>query len=49
MRPSIAEEPTDFIVSGHERGGGGLAAAVSLKATDTDDAKIAFQMPPIIQ
>jgi len=33
-----------FIVAGHSAGGG-LAAAVSLKATDTGDAKIAFQMP----
>lgn len=33
-----------FIVAGHSAGGG-LAAAVSLKATDTNDAKIAFQMP----
>lgn len=33
-----------FIVSGHSAGGG-LAAAVSLKATDTGDVKIAFQMP----
>jgi acetyl esterase/lipase len=33
-----------FIVAGHSAGGG-LAAAVSLKATDTDDARIAFQMP----
>jgi len=33
-----------FIVSGHSAGGG-LAAAVSLRAADTGDAKIAFQMP----
>lgn len=33
-----------FIVSGHSAGGG-LTAAVSLKATDTGDVKIAFQMP----
>lgn len=33
-----------FIVAGHSAGGG-LAAAVSLKATDTGDARIAFQMP----
>lgn len=33
-----------FIVSGHSAGGG-LAAAVSLKAAETGDARIAFQMP----
>ncbi len=33
-----------FIVAGHSAGGG-LAAAVTLKATDTNDVKIAFQMP----
>ena len=41
---SIGGRTDGFIVSGHSAGGG-LAAAVSLKATDTDDAKIAFQMP----
>ena len=41
---SIGGRTDRFIVSGHSAGGG-LAAAVSLKATDTDDAKIAFQMP----
>ncbi len=33
-----------FIVAGHSAGGG-LTAAVSLKATDTQDVAIAFQMP----
>ena len=33
-----------LIVAGHSAGGG-LAAAVTLKATDTQDVKIAFQMP----
>lgn len=33
-----------LIVAGHSAGGG-LAAAVSLKATDTNAVKIAFQMP----
>lgn len=33
-----------LIVAGHSAGGG-LAAAVTLKATDTKDVKIAFQMP----
>jgi acetyl esterase/lipase len=41
---SLGGRTDKFIVSGHSAGGG-LAAAVSLKATDTDDAKIAFQMP----
>src|SRR4051794_18694762 len=41
---SIGGRTDRFIVSGHSAGGG-LAAAVSLKATDTGDAKIAFQMP----
>lgn len=36
--------PNNLIVSGHSAGGG-LAAAVTLKATDTQDVKIAFQMP----
>ncbi len=35
---------TNFIVSGHSAGGG-LTAAVTLKARDTKDIKIAFQMP----
>ena len=41
---AIGGRADGFIVSGHSAGGG-LAAAVSLKATDTSDAKIAFQMP----
>lgn len=41
---SIGGRTDGFIVSGHSAGGG-LAAAVSLKATDTGEVKIAFQMP----
>jgi len=41
---SLGGRTDKFIVAGHSAGGG-LAAAISLKATDTDDAKIAFQMP----
>ena len=41
---SLGGRSDRFIVAGHSAGGG-LAAAVSLKATDTGDAKIAFQMP----
>jgi acetyl esterase/lipase len=41
---SLGGRTDKFIVSGHSAGGG-LAAAISLKATDTDDVKIAFQMP----
>ena len=41
---SIGGRADRFIVSGHSAGGG-LCAAVSLKATDTDDVKMAFQMP----
>jgi acetyl esterase/lipase len=37
-------KPAKFIVGGHSAGGG-LAAAVSLKATDTREVDIAFQMP----
>ena len=33
-----------FIVAGHSAGGG-LAAAVTLKARDTQDVQVAFQMP----
>lgn len=36
--------PDKLIVAGHSAGGG-LAAAVSLKATDTEVVNIAFQMP----
>ena len=41
---SIGGRTDGFIVAGHSAGGG-LAAAVSLKATDTGEARIAFQMP----
>ncbi|MBR0719735.1 alpha/beta hydrolase [Bradyrhizobium liaoningense] len=41
---SLGGRTDGFIVSGHSAGGG-LAAAVSLRATDDDDARIAFQMP----
>lgn len=41
---SIGGRTDGFIVAGHSSGGG-LAAAVSLKASDTGDARIAFQMP----
>jgi acetyl esterase/lipase len=41
---SLGGRTDKFIVAGHSAGGG-LAAAVSLKATDTNDASIAFQMP----
>jgi acetyl esterase/lipase len=41
---SLGGRTDGFIVSGHSAGGG-LAAAVSLKATDSGDANIAFQMP----
>lgn len=36
--------PNKIIVAGHSAGGG-IAAAVTLKATDTNDVKIAFQIP----
>ena len=36
--------PDKFVVGGHSAGGG-LTAAVSLKARDTQDVQIAFQMP----
>lgn len=41
---SLGIIPDAFIVAGHSAGGG-LTAAVSLKATDTRDVHIAFQMP----
>src|SRR4051794_17507162 len=41
---SLGGRTDGFIVSGHSAGGG-LAAAVSLKATDSGEIKIAFQMP----
>lgn len=40
----LAIQPDNLIVAGHSAGGG-LTAAVTLKARDTQDAKIAFQMP----
>lgn len=40
----LAVDPNKFIVAGHSAGGG-LTAAVTLKARDTKDVKIAFQMP----
>jgi acetyl esterase/lipase len=36
--------PDKFLVAGHSAGGG-MTAAVTLKARDTQDVKIAFQMP----
>ena len=36
--------PERFVVGGHSAGGG-LAAAISLKARDTQEVKIAFQLP----
>jgi acetyl esterase/lipase len=41
---SLGGRDDRFIVAGHSAGGG-LAAAVSLKATDTGDVRLAFQMP----
>lgn len=41
---SIGGRTDKFIVAGHSAGGG-AAAAVTLKATDTGDVQIAFQMP----
>ncbi|MDC7219465.1 MAG: alpha/beta hydrolase [Spirochaetales bacterium] len=37
-------DPDKVIIAGHSAGGG-LAAAVTLKARDTQDVKVAFQMP----
>lgn len=42
--PSLGIISDKFIVAGHSAGGG-LTAAVSLKARDTKDVNIAFQMP----
>lgn len=36
--------PSKFIIAGHSAGGG-MTAAITLKARDTQDVKIAFQMP----
>lgn len=41
---SLGAIKDQFIVAGHSAGGG-LTAAITLKATDTKDVKIAFQMP----
>lgn len=37
-------DPDNFIIAGHSAGGG-MTAAVTLKARDTKDVNIAFQMP----
>ncbi|MEM6804993.1 MAG: alpha/beta hydrolase [Bacteroidota bacterium] len=37
-------DPNNFIIAGHSAGGG-MTAAVTLKARDTQDVDIAFQMP----
>jgi acetyl esterase/lipase len=47
MRDNAKElniDPNNFIIAGHSAGGG-MTAAVTLKARDTKDVKIAFQMP----
>ena len=47
MRDNAAElgiDASKFMIAGHSAGGG-LTAAVTLKARDTKDVKIAFQMP----
>lgn len=41
---TLGVKPDGFIVGGHSAGGG-LTAAVTLKARDTKDVNIAFQMP----
>ncbi len=41
---SIGINPSNFMIAGHSAGGG-LTAAVTLKARDTKDVDIAFQMP----
>ena len=37
-------DPSKFMIAGHSAGGG-LTAAITLKARDTKDVKLAFQMP----
>lgn len=37
-------DPDNFIIAGHSAGGG-MTAAVTLKVRDTQDVKLAFQMP----
>lgn len=47
MRDNAAElniDPNNVIIAGHSAGGG-MTAAVTLKARDTKDVRIAFQMP----
>jgi len=47
MRDNAKElniDPDNFIIAGHSAGGG-MTAAVTLKARDTKDVKFAFQMP----
>jgi len=47
MRDNAKElniDPENFIIAGHSAGGG-MTAAVTLKVRDTQDVKIAFQMP----
>lgn len=47
MRDNAKElniDPNNFIIAGHSAGGG-MTAAVTLKARDTKDVKVAFQMP----
>jgi acetyl esterase/lipase len=41
---AIGADNENFIVAGHSAGGG-LTAAITLKARDTNDVNIAFQMP----
>lgn len=41
---SLGAKQDKFIIGGHSAGGG-LTAAVALKATDTNEVNIAFQMP----
>ncbi|MCI4671791.1 MAG: alpha/beta hydrolase [Bacteroidia bacterium] len=47
MRDNAEElniDPNNFIIAGHSAGGG-MTAAVTLKARDTQDVNLAFQMP----